>query len=211
MSKEFKSVEDKLKKTEFKNWEIHYRQVESAKKQELSASAMKEAELNEMRERAYAEGFTQGQEAAKKEIDDLKEQLQYWINVFSHPSEQIEQSIKAEVVDTIYWVCKHCIQVELSINPEKIQKIVEDALQALPSLRDGKKLFVNDEDLEWIEEQLLPKDREMILAVASKDATLARGDFYMRDDQSEVDGRLETRLNNILRQHLPQNDDKAKG
>ena len=208
MSKEFQPIKSKQTRTEFKSWEIHHHQVETAKQQELSESAQKEAELQAMREQAYQEGYQKGQQAAQQEIDILKEQLKYWIKIFSHPSEQIEQSIKAEIVDTIFWVCKHCIQVELSINHAKLQTIIEDALHELPSLRDGKKLYVNEDDLEWIESQLLPKDREMILAVATIDPSLERGEFYMRDDQSEVDGRLETRLNKILNEHLPRKQEQ---
>lgn len=210
MNKEFKPVEDKLKKTEFKNWEIHHQQVETAKQQEQSATALKEAELKAIRDKAYEEGFKQGQDAAQQEIEQYKEQLRFWINVFCHPSEQIEQSIKSEIVDTIFWICKYCIHVELSLHPEKLQKIIEDALQELPSLRDGKKLFLNEQDIEWIEEQLLPKDKEMILSVANKDPSLASGEFYMRDEQSEVDGRLDTRLHKILQQHLPKKEVNAK-
>lgn len=210
MSKEFKPADDLRKKTGFKNWEIHYQQVETDKQHKLSETALKEAEFKAMQEKAFDEGFSQGQQAAQKEIDELKEQLLFWINVFSKPSEQIEQSIKSEIVDSIFWICKYCIQVELSVNPDKLQKIIDDALQELPSLRDGKKLFVNEDDLEWIEEQLLPKDKEMIISVANKDASLSRGEFYMRDDQSEVDGRLETRLQKILHQHLPKKEENAK-
>lgn len=203
MSKEFQSLEDKQKKTEFKNWEIHHQQVENAKQQEISDSAMKEAELKALQDQAYEEGFKQGQQAAEEEINHLKEQLRFWINVFCHPSEQIEQTIKAEIVDSIFWICKYCIQVELSIHPEKLQKIIDDILLELPSLRHGKKLFVNEKDLEWIEEQLLPKDKEMIISVANKDTSLSHGDFYITDDQSEVDGRLDTRLHKILHNHIP--------
>jgi len=207
MSKEFQPATDKLKKTEFKNWEIHHQQVETAKQQQLSDTALKEAELQEMREKAYEEGYNQGMEAAQQEVAALKDNLRYWIKIFCHPSEQIEQSIKTEIVDTIFWICKHCIQVELSCHPEALQNIIDEALKALPSLGDSKKLFVNEQDLEWIEAQLLPKDKEIILSVAYQDPSLERGEFYISDEQSELDGRLSTRLDKILRKHLPKNED----
>lgn len=210
MDKEFQPVGDRRKNNEFKSWKIHHQQVETAKQQELSDSALKEAELKEIRDKAFEEGLQMGKDAARDEIEALKDQLRFWINAFSHPSEQIEKTIKAEIVDCIFWVCKYCLQVEISVHPEKLQNIIEDLLQELPSLRDGKKLFVNEEDLEWIEAQLLPKDKEMILSIANKDASLGRGEFYMRDEQSEVDGKLDTRLQKILQKHLPKNSADVK-
>lgn len=160
-------------------------------------------ECERLRSQAHAEGYDAGYAEAKHEIDALKAELQAIINQFKDPMQRLDENIRNEIVQTIFFLCEALIGVELSAHPEKIQAVFTKLEQALPSLKEPAMLWMHPSDIEAIKAHV-PEDIWSSLVLFESDENLSRGSYILKHAKASVDGRIAARLRDAFLEFKPE-------
>lgn len=200
MSNEFQPYYPEENANEFNAWE--YQATPDKEKPVVNVEEDQNKEFEVLRQEAIAQGYAEGLQKAQKEIDEKKEALAQWLLLIQKPILFLDEQLTDEVLKTLMWLCQHCIGVELSINPEKLHHLFAAIKEELPALKTNKILAMHPDDVAWIKSELSDEELPGLQEVIVADATLHRGDFYLKSDDSELDGRLQTRLNTLFAKYI---------
>ena len=162
------------------------------------------AQLDEIEAAAYqeglrrgeTEGYAIGQRNAQQEIERLRALIDHLQRPLAHLDEEVERML----LDTACAVARRLMLAELSQSPEAIAAIVREALAALPSYVREVRLHLHAEDAAFLGERLLPPPEAQSFRVVV-DAALSRGDCRVLTESTQLDARLDTRLQ-VLRAAL---------
>lgn len=182
---------------DFHPWEIKPEQTEE-EVPEVDPQLVFAEECARLRQLAEEEGYQAGYKKAEEEIAQLRNELQEWIDYLQNPLRMLDKSLSIEIVQTIQWLCTSCIGLELSLHPEKIMAVVDEIKQELPTIKGNKQLSMHPKDAEWLRNQLEKQKFFALTEILVEDGSLERGDFYLRSEFCELDGRLQTRLQQIF-------------
>lgn len=199
MSKEFQPYNQDENRGEFNAWE--YKKIEET----APVISKEEAFLNEcerLRQEAIEKGYAEGLQKAQTEIAEQKQELVQWVELLQKPVQFMDDKLTQEIIQTVIWLSQHCISVELSVNPEKLHQLLNQIKEELPSLQGNKVFAMHPDDVSWINdeigEQLIPGLHNILVG----DPSLSRGDFYLKSEHSELDGRIQTRFITLFSKYI---------
>ena len=174
-------------------------------------------ELQKITEQARQEGFHQGlkegteqgiregtkigektgeQKAyteARKDIEALQQRLSALCEQLYDPVNDQMDWLENCVVDMGLQLARRLVGAEIQARPELLHAIVQRALEALPSVSKGTRVYLNANDAQLIEQ--LSKDREWTTSI---DDTLADGGCRIETQHANVDFSVEHRLQAYL-------------
>lgn len=171
--------------------------IMGVKQPDVSALGDIQQLLNEAQEK----GFVRGKERGMAESDALYQekinQLDSLLKSLSQPLDDMTESIEQTLTQLSLKIAGHLFRQELTVEPEKVEKIVHEALQLLPVTSQNIEIHLNHDDLLIIQD-----GSENSQGIEEKyhfvdDPALNRGDCKIISDTSEVDATLETRLESI--------------
>ena len=114
----------------------------------------------------------------------------------------IDDKVTQEMIQTIIWIAQYCIGVELSVSPEKLRDLFNGIKDELPSLQEDKVVAMNPDDLEWVKTKISISEVPGLHESLVGDPSLSRGDFYLKGEHTELDGRIHTRLVSLFAKYL---------
>lgn len=199
MSNEFEPYNKEVKKIEFTTWKYQV-----SKDAEHSQSDEEELinELEAVKQEAFQKGYADGFQQAQEEINIIKAELSKWLDLIQKPVQILDEQLTQEIIQTIIWLSQHCVAVELSVNPDKLNDLLNKIKGELPSLSGKKSISMHPDDVQWIKEVFsesnIPGLHELLVA----DPTLNRGDFYLQGEHSELDGRIQTRFTTLFNEYI---------
>lgn len=199
MNKEFEPYYKDRDKDEFTDWD--YKKHEGAtpiinKEEEF------QKECEALRQAAITKGYEEGMLKAAAELQEKKEELSDWIKFIQNPAALLDDNLTQEIIQTVIWLGTYCIGVELSVHPEKLRELFNHIKDELPSLQGNKVFAMNPEDISWIKTELSVSDVPGLHEILVEDPLLSRGDFYLKSEHSELDGRIQTRLITLFAKYI---------
>ncbi|ARG97934.1 FliH/SctL family protein [Legionella micdadei] len=200
---DFQPLYEEKDKESFSIWDIKSPEPEITESIDSEEELAKECEF--IREEAKKAGYQEGLQQAASHVQKKQQELAHWLDLLQHPAKLLDNELNQEIVQTILWICEVCIGVELSIHPEKLLTLIDVIKPELPLLQGKKQLLLNPEDADYLMNELKPSGDSELIQFIIPDPSLARGDFYLKSDFSDLDGRVKTRLKNLLKSYL-QND-----
>lgn len=200
MSNEFEPYNNEGKKSEFSIWEFQNKKPEEPPEVDPQELLMEQAEL--LRQEAIQQGYAEGMQQAQEEINLIKTELLQWIDVMQKPIKLMDDQLVQEIIQTLIWTSQYCIGVELSINPDKLQALFNEVKAELPSLKGNKTFAMHPLDVDWINAHIDEKEIPGLHESLVGDSSLSRGDFYLKGDHNELDGRIQTRLITIFAKYI---------
>ena len=160
-------------------------------------AALTPAELDELRERARAEGWEAGRragvEAGRREVQDAVARLDAVMQALARPLSGVEADVEHELVALALALARQLVRRELRSDPAQVVGVVRDALQALPVSARDVKVHLHPEDAELVVQHLPSVGQERAWTVV-EDPMMTRGGARIASASSQVDARLETRL-----------------
>jgi len=159
-------------------------------------------ECERIREEARTQGYNEGIEEAKTFIETQKKELQRWFELIQQPIKLLDDHIIQQVIQTLIWLGQHCIGIELSAHPEKIRDLLFAVRAELPMLNSHLTFAMHPDDVAWVKNQFPPDEIPGLLDILVADAELDRGDFYLKGEHSELDGRIQHRLTSIFTKYI---------
>ncbi len=140
-------------------------------------------------QRGHAQGYADGQRQAQQEAERLRALIEH----VQRPLAQLDEEIERAMLETACAIARRLTMAELSLRPELIETLVRTALAALPPYVREVRLHVNADDAAFLGScPELQASGQGFQIVA--DAGLQRGDCRISTDSTQLDARLDTRL-----------------
>jgi len=154
-------------------------------------------DLRQERQRAQREGFEEGRraglEAARQETAARVRALEQALDALSRPFEGLEQRFHEEIVELVRAIARQLLRRELRLDPTHVVGVVREALAALPMGATDVVVRLHPDDAAVMRECATAPDDGRSWRIDA-DPMLERGGCLVVTPQSQVDGRLETRL-----------------
>jgi flagellar assembly protein FliH len=170
---------------------------ERAREAEARAS---EATRNAEHERGYEVGLKAGQDLLKTQTDALNARvarLDEVLNALCRPLPELESEVEQQLVLLALAVGKQLARRELKTDPGQITALIREAVGRLPAAAREIRVHLHPEDAAAVAERLATAGQERAWSVV-EDPTLARGGCLVRSENSQIDARLESRVNAIV-------------
>lgn len=158
-------------------------------------------DLRNERQKAVREGFEEGRraglEAARKDVAARAQALEKALDALSRPFEALEQRFLEEVVELVKAVARQLLRREMRLDPTHIVGVVREGLAALPMAAADVVVRMHPDDAAVMRECLAADTAERSWRIEA-DPLMERGGCVVLTPQSQVDGRLETRLGRTI-------------
>lgn len=189
--------------TAFQRWELasfdHPSKGRQSTREEIELATV--AELEQIRQQAYDEGYAQGQEAGYAtgaqqmrteigQVQALMQQLQTELN-------QIDAQLAQSLLDLSLEIARKMVGETLRVNPEIILNIVNEAIGSLPHFNQHAHLVLHPDDAELVRKHMgdqLSHSGWKLLG----DARIGRGGCRVETAHTKVDATVEARWQRIV-------------
>lgn len=146
-------------------------------------------------EQGLEQGRVQGQAQLRELQTTLADELRHWQSSAEQQWQQLSLSAlnqqQQHICQLVEQVARRVIRSELTLNPEQVLAIVEEALQGIDARVSELQLFINPEDKQRLAEIGIAECRGWALHV---DATLAQGDCRIETETLTLEALTEERL-----------------
>lgn len=159
------------------------------------AAATRQAE----QARGYEAGVAAGRATLQAQIDGLTAQAKRLDAMFGYlaaPLQELEAQVEQQLVMLALAIGKQLARRELRTDPGQIVAIIREAVGRLPAAARDVRVHVHPEDAAVVRERLATPSQERAWTLL-EDPTLTRGGCHVRTDTSQIDARLESRVNAI--------------
>lgn len=150
----------------------------------------------EAHQEAYARGLEEGLAAGKQELQSRAARFAALANALAQPLQAADRAVEEEIVALALTLACHLVRREIDHDRSILLDAVHDCLAVLPSSARDVTLYLHPSDAALLEAHL-PADVEQRYKIA-QDRDLGRGDLRVTSASSQIDGRLEARLRQIL-------------
>ena len=161
-----------------------------------ASESARQAELD----RGYEAGVSAGRAELQKQNDALAAQvarLDAILNLLARPLPTLEGEVEQQLVLLALAVGKQLARRELKADPGQVAGLIREAVGRLPAAARDVRVHLHPEDAAAVAERLATPGQERAWSVV-EDPTLTRGGCLVRSENSQIDSRLESRVNAMV-------------
>lgn len=156
-------------------------------------------DLQRLSDQAHKEGYAKGLNEAREQIEaDRKREalaVQHLLEGLARPYDDINDQLLDELTRLAMATGALLARRELTIEPDALKDIIAEALRALPDPDVSTEVSVHPDDYALITDALQAEHPNLTLLA---DNELERGDCQVRGGASEIDGRLNSQLEQLI-------------
>lgn len=148
-------------------------------------------------EAGYEAGMAAGRSAMQAQITELQARvarLDSILKFLSKPLEELDSEVEQQLSLLALTVAKHIVRRELRTDPEQVIAIIRETVGRLPAAARDVRVHLNPDDAAIVRERLPAANNERAWTIV-EDPSISRGGCTVRSESSQIDARLETRLN----------------
>jgi flagellar assembly protein FliH len=156
------------------------------------------------RQASHSLGYQAGLAAAKAEtqakVRDLNTRiarLDGILKQLSRPLEELDAELEKQLIALVVTIGKQIVRRELKTDPQQIIAILRESVSRLPASARDVRVHLHPEDAAVVRELLATPSNDRAWTMV-EDPSLTRGGCQVRTDTSQIDARLESRLNAIV-------------
>jgi flagellar assembly protein FliH len=156
--------------------------------------------LQEAEARGYQEGLAKAQAESQRLLEGLAnrvQQLESILQLLGQPLAQLDGELEKELLHLTLTVGKQLARRELRVDPAQVIGIIRESLSQLPAAAREIRVHLHPEDAATVRERLAEPASERAWAIV-EDPTLTRGGCMIRTETSQIDARLESRVNAVI-------------
>lgn len=169
---------------------------ESAQNNQLTA-----ATLEQLQEKAYAEGFEKGHSngiaAAKDEIGKTIALLSTLMTGLTVPFEKLDDKVVDELGQLAALIARQIVRRELKTETGQIVSIVREAVSNLPIASQNIRVVLHPEDAGLVRTALSMSEHEQRWELV-EDPVISRGGCKVVSESARIDATVEAQLNAII-------------
>jgi len=173
----------------------HYEKKGAPNTVDLVRQALQESEA-----RGYQAGLAKAQAESQVSLDALAarvQQLDSILELLRQPLAQLDAEVERELLHLALAVGKQLARRELRIDPAQVIGIIRESLSQLPASARDVRIHLHPEDAATVRERLAEPTNERAWTLV-EDPTLTRGGCIVRTEISQIDVRLESRVNAVI-------------
>jgi flagellar assembly protein FliH len=156
--------------------------------------------LQESEARGYQTGLAKAQAESQVSLDGLAarvRQLDAILELLGQPLAQLDTEVEKELLHLALAVGKQLARRELRIDPAQVIGIIRESLSQLPAAARDVRIHLHPEDAATVRARLAQPTNERAWTIV-EDPTLTRGGCMVRTENSQIDVRLESRVNAVI-------------
>jgi flagellar assembly protein FliH len=179
---------------------VGMRRDSATRARDADAARASEAARQAEMDRGYEAGVAAGRAELKQQTDALTgavARLDEILNRLCRPLPELEGEVEQQLVLLALAVGKQLARRELKTDPGQITALIREAVGRLPAAAREVRVHLHPEDAAAIAERLATAGQERAWTVV-EDPTLTRGGCLVRSDNSQIDARLESRVNAMV-------------
>lgn len=165
-----------------------------------------EAEKAAQEKAQFTKGYEDGLAAARKEIEPqlakLRQrvvQLDSIIGSLAKPFAQLDAEVEEQLTLLALTVGKQMVRRELKTDPAQVIGVIRESVGRLPVASRDVRVHLHPEDAAVVREHLaMPTSNEQRAWSIVEDPAMSRGGCIIRTDISQIDARLDARLNAVV-------------
>ena len=151
---------------------------------------------SQMQNQAFEQGYREGLASGQAEVAARARRLEALIDKLAYPFEELDAAVEDELVELAKILAIHILRRELKQDPSQIVGAVRDCVEVLPAAARNVRLFLHPDDAQLLREHA-PGDQGRGWTI-QEDASVAQGSLRVESETSHIDGRIESRLNEII-------------
>lgn len=188
-----------IKKDENDKMVVRWKKEEAVDPNINKVPLIDKEELEALKNNAINEGYQQGLKEGQSEINALKEQLSETLDLLKKPIKLIDGEIEKAFIGLVTHLTKEILNAEITITPEKLMPYFHEICQYLPQSKSNVKIILSPHDSVLFKASLDTLVHDFPVDNIIEDEALSNGEFRIASDTSEVDGRVETRIRELIR------------
>lgn len=168
------------------------------------AKAAAEAIARVAREQSEVQGYQAGMAKAQAEmkgklaeLDGRIQRIEALLQFISRPLQDLDGEVEKMLLQLALTVGKQLARRELRIDPAQVIAIIRESLAELPAAAREIRVHLHPEDATIVRERLTAPAFERAWTVV-EDPTMSRGGCVIRTENSQIDARLESRINTVI-------------
>jgi|SRR5689334_3054129 flagellar assembly protein FliH len=150
--------------------------------------------------RGYQEGLAAGQAEIQKRTNELNARiarLDSILKLLSRPLEDLDKEIEQQLTLLALTVGKQMVRRELRTDPAQVIAIIRESVGRLPAASRDIRVHLHPEDAAVVREHLSAPTTDRAWNIV-EDPAMSRGGCVVRTDTSQIDARLDSRLNAVV-------------
>ena len=148
-------------------------------------------------EEAYAQGYEAGRAEGRADLARLADQLNQCLLALAEPFRELDEAVEQALVSLAIRVARQIIRRELKTEPGQIVGVVREAIELLPVSARNIEVHLHPEDAAVVRTAFGESGTNLVRALV-EDPVMTRGGLRVITDTSQVDARVEKRLEGIL-------------
>jgi flagellar assembly protein FliH len=119
------------------------------------------------------------------------------LQLLGQPLQQLDGEVEKELLHLTLAVGKQLARRELRVDPTQVIGIIRESLSQLPASARDVRIHLHPEDAVTVRERLAAPTQERAWTIV-EDPTLSRGGCIVRTETSQIDVRLDSRINAVI-------------
>jgi flagellar assembly protein FliH len=163
-----------------------------------------EAEARNTERANYAKGYQEGLAAAQAEVNkrvaELTARIQRLdsiLKLMSRPLEDLDNEVEKQLTLLALTVGKQMVRRELKTDPAQVIAVIRECVGRLPAAARDIRVHLHPEDAAVVRELLSAPSSDRAWNIV-EDPALSRGGCVVRTDTSQIDAKLDSRLNAVV-------------
>jgi flagellar assembly protein FliH len=156
--------------------------------------------VQEAEARGYQAGLAKAQLDSQAALDQLAaraQQLDSILSLLGKPLQLVDAEVEKELLQLALSVGKQLARRELRVDPTQVIGIIRESLSQLPASARDVRVHLHPEDAATVRERLATPASERAWTIV-EDPTLTRGGCIVRTEMTQIDVRLESRINAVI-------------
>jgi flagellar assembly protein FliH len=150
--------------------------------------------------RGYQEGLAAGQAEIQRRTNELNARiarLDSILKLLSRPLEDLDKEIEQQLTLLALTVGKQMVRRELRTDPAQVIAVIRESVGRLPAAARDVRVHLHPEDAAVVREHLSAPTTDRAWNIV-EDPAMSRGGCVVRTDTSQIDARLDSRLNAVV-------------
>jgi flagellar assembly protein FliH len=150
--------------------------------------------------RAYEEGLAAARAETQARIAELTARiarLDAILKMLARPLEQLDGEVEQQLTLLALTVGKQMVRRELKTDPAQVIAVIRESVARLPAATRDIRVHLHPDDAAVVREHLSVPTGDRAWSMV-EDPSLQRGGCIVRTDTSQLDARLDSRLNAIV-------------
>jgi len=150
--------------------------------------------------KGYEDGYAAGRRDIDAQVAKLRAkitQLDAILGSLAHPFETLDAEVEQQLTLLALTVGKQMVRRELKTDPAQVIGVIRESVGRLPAAARDIRVYLHPQDAAVVREVLAATTSERAWNIV-EDPALTRGGCVVRSETSQIDARLDARLNAIV-------------